>query len=240
VSESNKINMKNRLNNNYLLKIPEKYRYMGDFRKGEIEIVIDLRKIKKILNERRMKYPEYSPEIGIVFEDEYILITRDPVIFPSGHMDTYLRIFEKAGFDGPVGVVILPVCNGLILLRKNFRHATRRWELELPRGLRDKGLKITDALYQEITEEVGLKVRKFFEIGEINGNTGLLVDTAKAYWVSLEFGNPAPKPERSEALGQFVLVNPPNLLNKIKNGEIRDGFTLSVLQLAQAHGLLHF
>ena len=59
---------------------------------------------------------------------------RDPVRFPSGKLGTYLRILEPSALDGAAGVVLLPVRDNVIFLREVFRHATRRWELELPRG----------------------------------------------------------------------------------------------------------
>ena len=63
-------------------------------------------------------------------------------------------------------------------LREIFRHATRRWELECPRGFRKSGMTAAETETQEIAEELGLEIEGMHYLGEINGNTGLLAGIA--------------------------------------------------------------
>jgi len=232
----------------YLSRIPEKVHYKGDHTRGEIEIVEYAETIAEIANERRhhlessnlLNYTNEADEVGIVFEDEYIIVVRDPVIFPSEKMGTYLRIFERSCPDGIAGVVMLPVRDDLIYLREIFRHATRQWELECPRGSMSKGLSPLEAAQEEISEELGLDIKDIHELGTVNPNTGLLVGPAKAYYVMLGPGEPHPHPEEEEALRKIVALTLEQVMEKIRAGEIRDGYTLSALQLAQAHNFLLF
>lgn len=227
----------------YLSLLPKKYQYKGNHRDGEIEIATDPKTIFEIVKThsnylKSLNLSHDSNEIGIVFEDEFIIVIRDPVIFPNGKIGTYLRIIERSSLEGPVGVVMIPFCNGSICLRKVFRHATRQWELECPRGFRSKDLTPTDAVKQEISEELGLNIKSINELGSINANTGLFAGAAMAYWVMVEVGDAHPFPEEEEAFGEIVMLTPKQLMEKIRCGEISDGFTLSAVQLAQAHKLL--
>lgn len=219
--------------------------YRGDHTSGEIEIVTDPPTIALIAGQRRrrteeLKLPEGAAEVGTVFEDEYIIVRRDPVRFPQGSTGTYLRVIERAALDGAAGVVMLPVRDGLLYLRHIFRHPTRAWELECPRGFREKGFDPTEMVHKEMAEEIGIAVENIVPLGAINANSGLLAGNAQAFWVMLAPGDPQPQPEEGEAFGDIVKLSFDEVMTKIRDGEIRDGFTLSALQLAQAHNLLSF
>ena len=79
---------------------------------------------------------QFTGSIGIVLEDEYIIVVRDPVKFPSGTTGTYLRIFERSGLDGPDGIIYLRMV--FVML-----HVTGNWNV------------LSEAVKQEITEEFG-------------------------------------------------------------------------------------
>ena len=230
----------------YLDQLPEDARYIGDHTNGEIEIIEDQEQIAIIIEKLRKKLKSLdlsnhsveNGDLGIVFEDEYIIVVRDPVIFPNGKTGTYLRIFERSCLDGPAGVVMIPFRDGLVYLRRIFRHASRQWELECPRGIRPKDLSPSEAAEKEILEEIGIGVRSVHELGTINPNTGLLVGAAKAYLVMLKSGESNPSPEETEAFGEIITLTIDQLTEKISLGQIKDGYTLSALQLAQAHGFL--
>src|SRR2546429_117950 len=70
--------------------------------------------------------------VGIAFQDQYLMILRDAVRFPNGSLGTYTRMVS----DRLRGLVILPIHQGQVLLIRHFRHATRTWHLEIPRGFR--------------------------------------------------------------------------------------------------------
>jgi ADP-ribose pyrophosphatase len=230
------------LSDDYLSWVLSQPGRVGDHKKGEIEIVTDPDTVAAVVKGRRnLQRSDLSNgvgSVGLVFEDEYIIVIRDPVIFPDGSAGTYLRIIERPALDGPAGVVILPVYDNLIYLHKVFRHATRGWELECPRGARPHGFTAADNVKQEIAEELGVGIKNMIELGLINPHTGFVVGPAQAYWVELDTGNITPRPKQKEAFGEVVPLTLEQLAEEIRKGEVRDGFTLAVLQLAQAHKLI--
>lgn len=214
---------------NYLSRLSKEDQYVGDHQNGEIEIITDPQIIKR----------HYTiDDLGVVFEDKYILVIRDPVRFPKGKFGTYLRIIEQSGLDGPTGIVAIPIRDNLVYLRKIFRHATRRWELEFPRGFRTKGQTPSDTVRQEISEELGFNIKSLQEIGYVNANTGLLTGSTLVYLAELDSGEPHPSIEEEEAIGEMVVLTYEQLKESIHNGDIRDSFTLSALQLAQTHNFI--
>ena len=132
--------------------------YKGDIVLGEIEITGD-------------------PEI--VYEDKYIIIVKDPVIFPDGTVGTHLRITEISTLEGSTGTVVVPYSKKSIFMINIFRHPIRKWSIELPRGGRKNGELISECGYRELKEELGLEIEKHDArnvIGYINANTGILND----------------------------------------------------------------
>lgn len=211
----------------YLAKLPESTRYVGAADAGEIEIIpsTDARNIKG--------------KTGILFEDSLHFIVRDAVKFPSGDTRAQVRIIGCTMSDGPSGVVALAWRDGKLHLREMFRHATRRWELETPRGQRETGCTAEEAAAKEVDEELGFTVAKIEKIGEVSGDTAILASTLPVFWCELEPGAPRDHPESSEAFGEILALTPRELLERIRAGEIRDGYTLAALTLAQVTGKLN-
>jgi ADP-ribose pyrophosphatase len=211
----------------YLKKLPPSASNAGDASAGEIEI-IDKRESSKV----RVK-------TGILIEDKLHFVVRDAVKFPSGAVRTELRVIGRTMFDGPSGVVALASRDGKIFLREMFRHATRRWELETTRGQRETGYSSEDAAVKEIGEELGFRVKSIVKLGEVSGDTAILASALPAFWAELEPGPSKDRPESSEAFGKILALSPEQLKMRILNGDIRDGYTLSALLLAQLAGKLH-
>jgi ADP-ribose pyrophosphatase len=232
----------------YLSCLPDRYRLLGCHQVGEIEISTDPEIVNSVIKNRKSKKNfQGNPEnhlddrfedIGIVFEDEYLLIVRDPVVFRNGKVGSYIRIFERSALTGQAGVVILPIRDGLIYFNKIFRHSTRRWELELPRGYREDGDSPEETVRIELLQEVGLKIESIYDLGEIHSNTGLLAGSAQAYLVTLLPGEARSTPEDGESISDTLTLTLDEVNQKIVNGEIRDGFTLSALYLAQVRNLM--
>lgn len=223
----------------YLERIPGG---RGDSRAGEIEILVDEDAVRNVVQDRVARMERSAGEavggsgVGVVFEDEYVLVVRDAVRFPSGATGTYLRILPRPALEGAVGVVLLPVQDGYILLRRAFRHATRAWEMECPRGFREPGRTALEMVHQEAAEELGATVARAKALGEICGDTGLIAGCAEAFLVELtdELGDAAP--EASEAFGELRRYTRTELFEAIAQGKIRDSFTLSAIALAMARG----
>jgi len=218
----------------------------GSYKRGEIEIIPDTDAlIKKVENERKTKVlklglSESAAQLGEVFADEYLTIYRDPVIFPNGNTGTYLRIHENTMVDGIIGVIVLPLMGNNIILQRVFRHGVRSWEIELPRGALNKDLSPIENAKQELSEEIGYSdIKRVVEVGLITSNTGFFAGYAKAFLIELvENEQPLPKPEKEEAFGGNIMVTIPELLQLMKDGKIRDSYSVSTIMLAIAKGLI--
>jgi ADP-ribose pyrophosphatase len=210
----------------YLKKLPASTHYKGDAKAGEIEI-IDKREAPKI-----------RAKTGILIEDKLHFFVRDAVRFPSGEIRTQMRVIGCTMSDGPSGVVALASRDGKLFLRKMFRHATRRWELETPRGQRETGFSAEEAARKEIDEELGFRVKTIEKIGDVSGDSALLASTLPIFWAELEPGPPRDHPEKSEAFGEIVPLTASELKSRILRGDIRDGYTLSAITFAQLAGKL--
>jgi ADP-ribose pyrophosphatase len=157
----------------------------GNYQEGEIEIVMDpleILKIQKIQENRllekgfsKIEAREFS-QIGVVCEDQYLIWLRDAVYFPQKIPGTYDRIIWKNELkEGLSGVAILPVLpSGRIALIVNYRHATRSWELELPRGGVDLQETAEEAAQRELQEETGLIADSLHFLGEVVPDNGVL------------------------------------------------------------------
>lgn len=211
--------------------------------KDEITIIDEASEIQKIVDTRRelatnLGLSEEIAKTGLVFEDEYILVYRDPVKFPSGKLGTYIRVVERESQDGPSGVVILPMCDGQIFLNRIFRHSTSSWEVEVPRGFMEKGLNLKECVEKEIHEEIGLGIKNLIYLGQIKPNTGLLSGYAEAFFAELDAGEQKPNPESEEVFGETLRLSSEDLYSWVRGGKISDGFTLSAILLAECLGLL--
>src|SRR5437879_337758 len=138
---------------------------------------------------QRLK-PKHLPtewaQVGIAYQDQYRMILRDAVRFPNGLLGTYVRIVR----DGAPGVITLPVYQGQVLLIRHFRHATRTWHLEIPRGFGTKGLTSEENAKRELEEEIGAKPSRLISLGQIYPNTGMTSECNELFFAEVEsYGN---------------------------------------------------
>lgn len=229
---------------NYL-KFLEKYPCpIGEHQKGEIEIITEAKAIRSVEEEmkarlRQKGLKEKWAEIGIVYEDQYCMIVRDPVIFPSGATGTYIRVIQKDFLNGYPGVVILPVLNGKIILQKNYRHATRSWEIALPRGFGRVGEDILDTARKELEQETGYKTKEIHLLGKITPNSGLLSSVDHLFYAEVDPAKGTKSHEYSEAISEdLILVEPNDLERMISVGEVVDSYTICSFSLAKLKGYL--
>jgi ADP-ribose pyrophosphatase len=139
---------------------PETFGPLGKWQQGEIEITLNPEQIKKIENQTRLRLiskgvqdadAEKWSSVGVVAEDNYWIWIRDAVIFPSGVYGTYDRLMWKSGLGGAPGVAILPLLSTKkIVVNINYRHATRSWEIEIPRGQKKPGEPLEKAAAREL------------------------------------------------------------------------------------------
>jgi len=232
----------------------------GDFSKGEIQIVLDPTKISEIealQKKRLMKRGLGSSDAtkmsqcGIVQTDPYWIWMRDAVIFPSGYEGTYNRVVWRSAVDGPGGVAILPLLkDGRIVLNLNYRHSTRSWEIELPRGGRLYGETAEKASRRQLRCETGCLTDSQVFLGSITPDTSTL-NTVTPVFLGYVSDQIESNQASSEAILGLISLSKQEIKEafvrgfiEIKmNGEIkrvpfRDSFLAFALLQAEARGLL--
>ena len=234
---------------------------IGDHRKGEMQIVDSYDAILEI---QQQYYNEFiqkgcSPvdaekysRIGVVDEDRYWIWFRDPLILPSGKTTAYNRFFSKNGLNGAAGVSVMGISKeNKVLVNVIFRHATREWELELPRGGRGKNESSEEAALRELQEETGVRGNGALKIASIASDSGILANTLDVFVVSeLSFFNEMNR-EDCEIIHECILMTKQELKQAFVNGYVqmemngdtvkvlcRDPFLASALLIAEAKGML--
>ena len=234
---------------------------LGNYREGEIELITDPAEIEKIekMQEGRLLKKGIPPEratawsrVGVVNEDQYWVWLRDAVYFPKGVPGTYNRLLWKGALKGKApGVAVLPVLpSGKIVLNVNFRHATRSWELELPRGNVEPQETVEAAAQREVKEETGLAASSLTFLGEVAPDTGALGSVIPVYMGKISLQGES-HPEESEAIAGTLTLTVDELKEGLKQGSlevtlhgkkrrlpIRDGFLTFALVQAELRHLL--
>jgi ADP-ribose pyrophosphatase len=165
--------------------------------------------------------PEQWAEVGIVYQDQYSMILRDAVYFQPGNKSgTYIRRFTPGEISGSV---ILPVYRQSVCMIRIFRHALRRWVLELPRGFSDPGQTPLQNAERELLEEIGGKASHIYDMGCMIENSGMGNAKAALFYADLEEVGSVEKEEGIEKIS-FVPVK--EFAEMIRGGSLEDSFTL--------------
>src|SRR5213592_1007125 len=122
---------------------------------GDIyEILFDPARIEHAQSEARRRrthegLPADDTRVGVLAEDPYLIVMRDAVRFADGSYGLYNRLMV------PSGAALLPLLDGAIILLYRFRHGTRTWHLEAPRGSFSGTGTREDEARRELREEIG-------------------------------------------------------------------------------------
>lgn len=181
---------------------------------------------------RKAGAPAEWSRVGIAFRDQYVLLLRDAVRYVDGSLGTYIRVVEP----GPAfpGVVVLPLWHGQVLMIRHFRHATRSWHLEIPRGA---GLAPDprESARRELAEEIGGSGVRLIELGEIYPDTGLTNSRVALFYAEVESYN---APEALEGITEILPTPVGQFEEMIRSGELEDGYLLAAYARAKASGLI--
>jgi ADP-ribose pyrophosphatase len=215
--------------NKYLTLIkenPDMFRNSGDI--GEIKIITDEKRILAEQKKIRAKLkkegkPSCWIDIGVLAEDEWDYIVRDLVEFPDGRIGGFRRDLNRKNLESGTGVVIMPVQGNRVLLLKHYRHETRNWYWEFPRGYGTPGLSAEQNAIKELSEEVGLLPRKLIPVF---GRS----DTMFFY---AEMDDGEPQTQDGEAIQKIELIDIKDVDEWILNNKITDWFTIIAFLMAQ-------
>ncbi len=191
---------------------PQLVPHQGDYTQGEIQIVLDPLEMAAI---EQMT----GRDVGMIARDKYWLWINDACVFPSGNQGVYGRIIWVPALKGIVGVAVMPVTeDGKVVLNCNFRHATRCWEIELPRGGANFGEDSEAAARRETAEETGMLVGDLILLGEMPPDSGLTHTIIPIYMAKV-IGEQESQQEDSEAIEEILFLT----ISEIKQA-FRQGF----------------
>ena len=238
-----------------LLKLyPELSEPNGNPKLGEIEIVVDPAKVEEIQQKQYERLRELGipadrankwTKTGEIARDKYYIWIRDAVIFPSGSGGLYDRIIAESALSGNIGAAVLPVYpNGDVGVVVQYRHATRAWELELPRGSGEGKETPLESAKRELKEEAGLEAAQWSGLGSMAPDTGILQSKVPIF-LAKGLKEVANSPDASEAIDGLFRLPLKKLNDALKEGSmeleikgvkrrvyVRDSFLTYALYLA--------
>ncbi|RAG83037.1 NUDIX hydrolase [Streptacidiphilus pinicola] len=171
---------------------------------------------------------------GVVYADRFVTVVRDPVRFPGGALGGYLRVVHA----GTPGAVVLPLLGGegptRVVLLEHYRHATRAWHLEAPRGVGEVGETSAACAARELREELGAEVRELLPIGPLHADTGLIGGRVELFAARIDAWG---RLEEEEGIRRAVVLGFDEAEDLVRDGRITDSFTVAALYRARLRGL---
>ena len=170
--------------------------------------------------------------VGVVFQDAYMTILRDAVEFPNGTLGTYVRSCRPGGVPG---VVVLAMRYDKVLLVRHFRHATRRWHIEVPRGFGEPGKTSDENARKELLEEIGSVPVELVALGPMFTDNGIGTGQAELFFAKVDSIGEI---ERDEGITSLIEASIAEVEALIASAEIDDSFTIAAFARARLRGLL--
>ena len=193
---------------------------------GGIDIITDPKLINQIEK-------EHNTSIGVIYEDDYIILLKDAVRFADLKTGPYIRVYYKS--HG--GASIFVTYDDKILLIKHFRHSLRRWIWETPRGFTDAGESSAETAVREMSEELGVTVSTIEYLGDIFPDAGIIGEHVSLYCAKLNSCDKI-RTEEHEGIKEIGLFSKEEFIAAIKSGEIADGITIASFTLATLKGVI--
>lgn len=173
--------------------------------------------------------PSDDLRVGVLANDPYLTVMREAVRFPDGAYGLYNRLLV------PIGVAMLPIFESKIVLLHRFRHGTREWHLEIPRGCAGDEADFQADARRELAEEIGAEGIELFDMGILHSSTGCLDETYHLYLARVASIG---APDIHEAIGELRLVSVEETESLIAKGELTDGPTLACFLRGRLRGHL--
>jgi len=164
-----------------------------------------------------------------VWSSETARLYYDLVRFPPahGHAAEQRQMRLRRGATHDDGVIAVPIRDdGRILLVRQFRHPARMWLVELPRGGREHGESVEDAVRREIREEIGYDTSETFDLGRVAPDGSEMETVPYIVGARVRRSGP-PEREDTEAIDRVVAYTYPELRAACERGDIIDAYTLA-------------
>lgn len=234
---------------------------IGDFSQGEMQLIDQF---DSMMDVQKQYYDQFiqrghSPDeaerfsrVGVVFEDKYWIWFRDPIRLPNGKTTAHNRFFPKSALNGAAGVSVMGISQeNKILVNLIFRHATRSWEIELPRGGRGKHETSEQAALRELKEETGILAKEGFFLGSIASDSGILANVLDIFAVKDFDVTDEIEREDCEAISDCLFLSKETIKKAFAEGYLhldhegakvkaycRDAFLSSAILIAETKGIL--
>jgi ADP-ribose pyrophosphatase len=204
------------------------------------EIVVDRAGQQAVANasaaalEKAGRPPEYG-DIGVVYEDPYVIAVRDAVRFRDGRLGPYIRFLGAT--PGANAAVLPMLADGRLLLVRHFRHGLRTWQWEIPRGFADPDEDGVAAARRELHEEIGVRVDAVELLGRFAADAGmdeLYLARIRADGVPVA----APDGAVAEGIDEIRTVTAADLGTMIADGVVTDAYLLAAYAFAVARKLI--
>jgi len=203
---------------------------------GGIRILLDRSEIEAVERNTsaRLAASGLDPagaRVGVLLRDPWFMFIRDAVEFPDGARRTHARTVNRVGD----GVAALPLYEGRILLLRHFRHATRRWMLEIPRGGIEPGDSPESTAENELLEEMQAHATRIERLGFVYGSANLYRNGAHLFFAEVaDYG----APQIGEGITAIEPVTVETFEDLVRRGEIVDSFTVAAFLHARLRSLV--
>lgn len=167
--------------------------------------------------------------VGVLAYDPYVIALREAVAFPDGGLGLYNR------FIVPRGIVVVPLLRGAMVVLYRYRHGTRAWHYEFPRGIIEPGEADKTAVQRELLEEIGATASEIVALSSIHSSSGITNEFSETFVARLDALG---APDRHEAVLRIETLDHDAFRQKIASGAITDGPTLAAYAQAAARGLI--
>jgi ADP-ribose pyrophosphatase len=118
---------------------------------------------------------------------------------------------------------------------RHFRHATRTWHLEIPRGFGVANDSSEESVRRELAEELGATISRLVSLGQVYPATDFSSANVEFFYAEVESYS---KVETDEAIVDLFSTPIVEFELMIQENKINDAFTLTAYALAKARCLL--
>lgn len=184
------------------------------FNRGPLKIISNREDLEAFEQQQHCK-------LGVIYESKYHILLVDLVEDEQGRRFAYDRLISPNSYNG---VVMIPFEGEKYALLRQFRHASREYELEFPRGFSEPDLSAEENARKEIREELGTEVLEIRHEGAILSDSGLSGGRIEIYSASVTDVQPSVGHEGIESV---LWVTENELIRLICDNKVRDCFTIA-------------
>jgi ADP-ribose pyrophosphatase len=158
-------------------------------------------------------------------------VVREKIRTPNG------KTTERETVIHPGAAVFLPqLSNGDLVLVRQYRHALRRTQLEIPAGTLDPGEDGITCARREIREETGYEAREWLDVGIMYPAPGFCNEVHHCF-IARDLVPAAQNLDDDEII-QVERMSIPSFQAAVASGEIVDAKTIALFYRAKLKGLL--